>query len=154
MQKNLLGKTVFIIAVLIIFVVGIFGIPSQWNGQGFKQALQQRIHLGLDLRGGTHLILQVMVNDAINANTDVTIERLKEALAAQSIHYSDLVKPDANDPGYIEVRGVTPDQMSKLRNTLSDSPNYSEYELGSNAGAFTLQLKPESEKNIKDSALT
>ena len=57
MGKNLKGKTAFIIAVLVIFIYGIFGIPSG----GLKQALTNRIHLGLDLQGGTHLVLQVHV---------------------------------------------------------------------------------------------
>ena len=56
MQKNLLGKTAFIVAILVIFVYGIFGIPQKWNGEGLKEALLERIHLGLDLKGGTHLM--------------------------------------------------------------------------------------------------
>src|SRR2546430_13692416 len=37
--------------------------------------------LGLDLRGGSHLILQVQVQDAVKAEADQTIERLKEELS-------------------------------------------------------------------------
>ena len=66
MGTNLKGKAAFIIAVLVIFVYGIFGIPSG----GLKQALTDRIHLGLDLRGGTHLVLQVHVQEAVNSATD------------------------------------------------------------------------------------
>ncbi len=84
MQKNLLGKTAFIVAILVIFVYGIFGIPQKWNGEGLKEAVLEHIHLGLDLKGGTHLILQVQVNDAVNADSDITIERLKESLNKSS----------------------------------------------------------------------
>ena len=42
--------------------------------------MTDRIHLGLDLKGGTHLILQVQVNDAVNADADRAIERLKDEL--------------------------------------------------------------------------
>ena len=80
MNKNLLAKTVLIIAVLIVFLFGIIGIPSSFTGARSAAALQKRIHLGLDLKGGTHLILQVQVNDAINADTDRAVERLKDAL--------------------------------------------------------------------------
>ncbi len=54
---------------------------------GLVAGIQQNIHLGLDLRGGTHLILQVQVNDAVNAETDQTIERLKDALKKKNIAY-------------------------------------------------------------------
>ena len=66
MGKNLKGRIVAIIAVLVIFVYGIFGIPTG----GVKQALLNRIHLGLDLQGGTHLVLQVHVQEAVNSATD------------------------------------------------------------------------------------
>ena len=78
MNKNLLWKTIFIVAVLLVFVFGIFGWPESWSRQGIAQSMQDRIHLGLDLKGGTHLILQVQVNDAVRADAERVVERLKE----------------------------------------------------------------------------
>ena len=60
MNKNLLWKTVLIVGILIVFVFGIFGIPKSLSGDGLLTAMTERIHLGLDLRGGTHLILIVL----------------------------------------------------------------------------------------------
>ncbi len=57
-------------------------------------AVQKRIHLGLDLKGGTHLILQVQVNDAINADTDRAVERLKDALKSANVAFGEISKPD------------------------------------------------------------
>ena len=39
MNKNLLTKTVLIIAVLIVFLFGIIGVPASYNGAGLAQAL-------------------------------------------------------------------------------------------------------------------
>jgi len=85
MKQNLLWKSVFIIAVLLVFVYGIFGIPSSFSGSGLAASLLQRINLGLDLKGGTHLILQVQVNDAVNVDAQQAIERLKAALRTREI---------------------------------------------------------------------
>ena len=85
MQKNLLGKTAFIVAIMVVFAFGIIGIPQHWNAAGLKASLQDRIHLGLDLKGGTHLILQVMVNDAVNAESDSAAERLKDWLSKAKV---------------------------------------------------------------------
>lgn len=155
MQKNLWTKTIFIIAVLIVFVYGIFGIPGKWSGDGFKQALLSRISLGLDLKGGTHLILQVMVKDAVNAETDVSIDRLKDTLTKANIRYTDVTKPDpANNPGLIEITGVPPDQGGQLGTAISESPNFNEFDRGSGPnGATTLTLKPTATKTIEDAAL-
>src|SRR5271165_1909249 len=94
MIKNQTIKVVIIFAVLIFFLFGIFGIPQSFTPAGLLAALQQRIHLGLDLKGGTHLILQVQVNDAINADTDRAVERLKDDLKAKNISYAEISKPD------------------------------------------------------------
>ena len=97
MQKNLLTKTLIIAAVLLFCVYGMLGWPKSFNGQGLKEAILDRIHLGLDLKGGTHLVLQVQVNDAINAETDHASEDLKEEMAKNGITYADIVKPDADN---------------------------------------------------------
>ncbi len=46
MKKNLNSKIALIIAVLLVFVYGIFGLPSGFSGQALKNALTKRIHLG------------------------------------------------------------------------------------------------------------
>src|SRR5215472_262291 len=132
MQKNLWTKTALIIAVLLVFAYGIIGFPGKWNGDGLKTALLDRIHLGLDLKGGTHLILQVMVNDAVNADTDVTIERLKDTLTKANVRYGDVTKPDpVNAPERIEIQGVPPEQGGQLRTAIDQRANYSNYSQGS-----------------------
>ena len=76
MQKNLNGKIIAIIAILLVFLYGIFGIPHG----SFKQTLTDRIHLGLDLRGGTHIVLQVHTAEAVAANSDNDLVRAQAAV--------------------------------------------------------------------------
>ena len=148
MKKNLLWKVVFILATLLVFVWGIFlGTDPQQSIEAIKThglmaGLQQNIHLGLDLRGGTHLVLQVQVNDAVNAETDQTIERLKDALKKKNIAYGDILKLDpANDPQSITLRGVDMGAAGDLRSIISDQ--FTEYDLVSGAGnTWTVTLKP------------
>ena len=73
MGKNLAGKSAFIVAVLVIFCFGIVGIPHG----GLTQSIKDRIHLGLDLKGGTHLVLEVHVAEAIASATDRDVARLE-----------------------------------------------------------------------------
>ena len=81
MKKNLKGRVVAIIVVLLVCLYGIFGIPHGVSGKALTEALTNRIHLGLDLKGGAHLILRVQVQDAINAETDNTVA-IQAALTA------------------------------------------------------------------------
>src|SRR6516164_4693826 len=121
MIKNITAKVILIIAVLIVFLFGIFGIPKSFTPAGLLAALQSRIHLGLDLKGGTHLILQVQVNDAINADSDRAVERLKDALKSGNIAYGEISKSDPqNHPEVIQIKGVPPESSSELRRIVSE----------------------------------
>ncbi len=78
--------------------------------------MQKRIHLGLDLKGGTHLILQVQVNDAVNVDSDNALERLKADMRAHKINYTEITKPDpVNNPDKIVIKGVPPESEFRLR---------------------------------------
>ncbi len=109
MNKNLLWKMVAIIGILLVFVFGIFGIPQNFSRKGLLAAITKNIHLGLDLSGGTHLILQVQVNDAVNVDSDNAVEVLKQQLNKKKINFSDVTKPDpTNTPDRIVLKGVPP----------------------------------------------
>jgi preprotein translocase subunit SecD len=153
MNKNLLLKTVLIVAVLIFFLVGIVGLPGSFSSQGLMAAVQKRIHLGLDLKGGTHLILQVQVNDAVNADSDRAVEGLKAALKTANIAYGEISKPDPqNHPELIQIKGVPPESSSELRRIVSD--RMSDYDLASGAeNSYTLTMKPSVVNDTKKKAV-
>ena len=94
MNKNLLWKLLFILGTMLFFLFGIFGIPKGLSGEALATALTDHIHLGLDLKGGTHLILQVHVNDAINVDAQNAIEVLKQQLKSRKIDYADISQTD------------------------------------------------------------
>src|ERR1700749_2373967 len=109
MNKNLGWKWAVIAATLLVFLFGIFGVPESWSGQGLLAAMQNRIHLGLDLKGGTHLILQVQVNDAVNVDSDNAMERIKQELRSRKINYAEISKPDpTSNPDRVVIKGVPP----------------------------------------------
>src|SRR5579864_6830843 len=121
MNKNLLLKTLLIVAVLIFFLFGIIGVPGSFTSQGLKEAVQKRIHLGLDLKGGTHLILQVQVNDAVNVVAQNAVEVLKEQLRNRKIDFADITQPDEqNNPDHIVVKGVQPSGRGDLVSIVQD----------------------------------
>src|SRR5579863_6780665 len=126
MNKNLLWKLALIIGILLVFLFGIFGIPQSFSGQGLLAAMTNRIHLGLDLKGGTHLILQVQVNDAVRADAERAIERLKEDMRTRKIAYAEVSQPDpVNAPDKIVVKGVPPESSSDFKSIISDRiPEY------------------------------
>jgi preprotein translocase subunit SecD len=152
MQKNLLLKTAIIFGVLLVFLYGIFGIPSSFTGEGLKKAVLDHIHLGLDLKGGTHLILEVKVNEAVSAQTDTTIESLKTELQRDKIAFADINKPDPDHPERIVLQGIPPDAISQLRSLVAN--NYRDYDLVSGTNnTWTLTMRPAAISDLKTRAV-
>jgi preprotein translocase subunit SecD len=154
MNKNLGWKLIVIVVAMLFFLFGIIGIPDKWSGSGLREAMQNRIHLGLDLKGGTHLILQVQVNDAVNVDSDNAVERLKADLRARKINYAEISKPDpVNTPEKIVLKGAPPESRSDLLSIVQD--RLPEYDLTSGAdNAWTISMKPQALADLKNRAVT
>jgi len=154
MNKNLGWKLGIIVATLLVFVYGIFGVPDNWSGKGLLAAIGNRIHLGLDLKGGTHLILQVQVNDAVNVDSDNAIERLKTDLRSRKIAFTEISKPDrVNEPEKIVLKGIPAESRSDLLSVVQD--RLPEYSLSSGPdNTWTVAMKPQSLTELKQRAVT
>jgi preprotein translocase subunit SecD len=154
MNKNLTWRLAAVVVILFVFLFGIFGIPQSFSGHGLLDAMTKRINLGLDLRGGTHLILQVQVNDAVNADSDNAIEILKEQLTKHKTAFADISKPDPqNSPDKIVLKGITPDGRKDLVDIVSE--RLPEYNLTSGAeSTYSLSMKPQMLAELKKKAVT
>jgi len=144
MKTNLKVRTVIIVATILICVYGIIGFPK--SVAGIKKNFSSNIHLGLDLKGGAYLVLEVQVQDAIKADAIQTAERLKEDLKKENITWG---STDVNDVASvaeagnvaIAVKGVPATQSSAFRNIAAE--RYSTYSLSAlNATDYLLKLKP------------
>jgi preprotein translocase subunit SecD len=153
MNKSLGWKLGLSVAVLLVFVVGITGVPTEWSGHGLVASIQNRIHLGLDLKGGAHLILQVQVNDAVNVDSDNAVENLKQAMRSRKITYTEISKPDpTNAPDRIVIKGVPPESSSDLRGIVED--RLPEYNGTSGAqDTWVVTMKPQSLAELKNRAV-
>lgn len=155
MKKNLKQKLFLIIGVLLVFLYGAFfgaDAPNLGGNQPLLNKLTQHIHLGLDLQGGVHLILQVQVKEAVNTETDNTVASIEQDLKTSKLGFSQVTKPDpAAHPEIIRIEGVNPVQASAVRSAL-DNKYSNEYDItgGGADNSFTVTMKPNMEKALDD----
>lgn len=143
MTKSLRIRAAFIVAVILISLYGILGLPTSkdqlianWN---------KNIRLGLDLRGGSHLVLQVQVQDAFVAEAQGLVDRLREQLSKAGITYAalDIMEPksiETADQVQVIAKGVPPDKAGQFRQIATDAaPSWNLRSAGSD---FSLAMKP------------
>src|SRR5246127_1384248 len=154
MNKNFLIKLSFIVATVLFFLFGIFGIPKSFSGHGLLAAVSDHIHLGLDLSGGTHLILQVQVNDAVNVVAQNAMEVLKEQLQKRKIAYTDIIQPDQqNNPDRLVVKGMQPSARADLLSIVQE--RLPEYDVAGGAdNSWNLSMRPTALTDLKKKAVT
>jgi preprotein translocase subunit SecD len=125
MQKNLTTKTLIIVATILLCIYGIIGPGVPTSKVALTKNLKENVRLGLDLRGGSLLILQVQVQDALKAEADNVMDRLKEDLKRADIDYAGM---DHNDPMRIEdadsiqinIKGIPAQKSSAFRGLVAD----------------------------------
>jgi preprotein translocase subunit SecD len=153
MNKNLKGKTVAIVAILVMFCYGIFGIPHGLSPAALKDAMLSRIRLGLDLKGGTRLVLLVHVQDAVVSATDREVEQVQDDLQKAGVTGAQVHKLDPNDPKTITISGIPSGKASDVRSLLEGN-DYANYDLAGNPdGSEKITLKPSAVSDIETHAL-
>jgi preprotein translocase subunit SecD len=154
MNPNLKWKALFIFAVILFCIYFLFGYPVfPTSVAQVKDNFSKQIKLGLDLQGGTHLILQVQVQEAISQETDTTVDRLTSLLRSKNIRYDELHREDDT---HIRVRNVDSSQYSDFRDLVAQQYN-NVWDISATAGeanGYTLTLRPSAIAQIQDSTMT
>ncbi|HNY51220.1 MAG TPA: protein translocase subunit SecD [Smithella sp.] len=88
---KLRGAITFIVFLgALYFLIPTFfpNIPASWSKYMFKD----KIHLGLDLQGGTHLVLEIDTDKAMETMLERTANDLKESLMDEKVRFRNLEK--------------------------------------------------------------
>jgi len=156
MKRNIKIKAVLIVAVILVCIYGIIGVPK--SKAELIANWKHNIHLGLDLSGGTQLVMQVQLQDAFKTNADRTIDRIKDELQKDGIQFATIDRNDPNsletaDKIEIDIKGVPVEKSSAFRSTMSDQ--YPEWILTPlNSTDYKLTMKPTEALKLKQDTMS
>jgi preprotein translocase subunit SecD len=154
MNPNLKWKFAFIVLVILGCIYGLVGLPVfPTSVAQLKDNFSHQIKLGLDLQGGTHLVLQVQVQEAVAQETDQMVDRITMWLRSKNIHYDEVRR--VNDT-HILVRGVDPARLSEFRDYINQQfSNF--WDMSPAAGdpsGYTLTLRGAAIAQIQETTMT
>src|SRR5262249_51709410 len=109
MNRRIRTRLFIIVSLLTVSIYFFAGFPPS------VAHMKDRIHLGLDLKGGIELVLQVVTDDAIRARTDETTETVRAALQKENIAVRQIVRKSADT---FLIAGIDPNQESQLRSVV------------------------------------
>lgn len=132
-------KIVLIVAVVAIFAWGV--IPTKSH--------PETIRLGLDLKGGTHLVMQVNTGDAVKAEVDQAIERLKTEAEKQKLPEPKFTRIDQRTFIVTPPNGIPTDGYEAVAHDWL--PNF---EASAASNGFQLQMKPNATAALEDQTVS
>ncbi|MBN1274342.1 MAG: protein translocase subunit SecD [Candidatus Aminicenantes bacterium] len=104
MRKNLKWK---VLVVVLVTALAIF----------LAYPPQKKINPGLDLKGGMHLVFQVVTDDAVNFETNLAVSRIREELEKKNYKFDAVAKNDVNS---FTISNTDPRQEEQIRKELLD----------------------------------
>src|SRR5713226_5146688 len=116
---SLRWKIIIVLVVFVVFAaVGVYPIvASRYGVNKPSWLMDKQLRLGLDLKGGVHLVLRVQTDDALRVQTDVNAERLREELKKRNITVKDIT---TLGPTQFRLEGVPPDQDAAFRDAAAE----------------------------------
>ena len=138
MERSQIWKLGLIIAVIVIFTVAI--IPTKNDPES--------IRLGLDLKGGTHLVMQVNTNETISAEVDQAIERLKGEAVQRELPTPEIRRTDDRTFQMAPPEGVPTTEYEKIADE-----RLPDFEVSAPGGLLELSLKSLSATALEDQSV-
>ena len=98
-------------------IYGLVGLPDfPTSAAAVRDNFANRIKLGLDLKGGSHLVLQVQIDEAIGFRCDQAVDLLTKQVRDKNIVVGEIRRVDNQ---HILVREVAPASASAFNDLIS-----------------------------------
>ncbi|MFZ0594947.1 MAG: protein translocase subunit SecD, partial [Bryobacteraceae bacterium] len=123
MKRNLKVKFAIIVAVVLACIYGVVGLPK--SKAELVDNWHKNIHLGLDLRGGTYLVVQVQEQDAFNTEANSIADQIRDAARKAGMEVGQITVDEAKSLAdasnvAIEVKGVPTTQAGQFRQMATE----------------------------------
>jgi len=149
MQKNLRWKFLFIGTLMLASLV-LFVSPRDWK---MENGWFSRINLGLDIKGGMHLVLQVVTADALNQELAQDAERIANDMKERKLAFDSARKGNGLA---IEIAGVPAGQTKEAYDYLNQLYNR-KYNISSrlNEGKtdYSMSMMPSIVRDMQESTV-
>jgi preprotein translocase subunit SecD len=149
-MTNLRWKVITVVVVFLVFsMVGVYPMLERYGAPMPAWLKARALKLGLDLKGGVHLVLRVQTDDALRVATEQEMERFRERLATAKIATTNIA---VTSPTEFKIEGVKPDQEGGFRDVANEaSPDFERSAVG--GGTYVFTMRPSVQQTLREEAV-
>lgn len=151
MQKGIVWRSLvagFAIFIALIYLIPSFPIYNRLSGWTKKLLPKNKIHLGLDLRGGIHLVLDVDVNKAVENHLDRMADELRHDMRKNKIRYRKMKREDLRG---INILLMRKEDLKTLKDIVRRQ--YPDFKAEEKGNMLVLRLIAEAKNRIANMAV-
>jgi preprotein translocase subunit SecD len=166
MKKNILRRVIIIVIVTIgcLYIVlgprrrdaqGNLQMPkaSDFTAQGIKQTLRDNIRLGLDLKGGTHLVMQVQTSKYLEKLTRDLAPAVESAAKAAGYNVQGVVPNISGDTYQVVVTANDASKLNEMRDELPKKVELLNWTPTISGNTITWSLSQSAQRALSDQAV-
>jgi len=164
-NRGLWIRTAIIVVILLGGVYLVFGprhtpTTTDFTWQGIKANLAENIHLGLDLKGGSHLVMRVKVEDYLKKLTENNREAaLAAAKDAKDADNNPLPVVDAssvaeNTTYQVNLNVTDPSKSQEVVDAVTKRVDFRDWTQSSSGNTVSWSLSSQAQAKLSDSAVT
>ena len=129
----------------LLLILGIVGLAG-WS----VYPPSEKVRLGLDLKGGVHMVLRVQTVDALRIETETSMERVREVLEVRNITVGTIA---VDTPTRFRIEGVLPTEDAEFR-AITDEQLEVVFRRESGAGGrYAFEMRPNMAVSLRDESV-
>ncbi len=152
-------RTVIILAITLLGIYLVFGPRRTVNAgdfswSGIKQNLAENINLGLDLKGGSHLVMRVKTDDYLKTLTENNKEAALTAAKDAQLPVDDGNSVAENNNYQVSIKVTDPSKAQEVIDAVKKKVDFSGWTESTNGNTIAWSLPVQAQNVLKDQAVT
>ncbi|GAC1446273.1 MAG: hypothetical protein NVSMB56_03410 [Pyrinomonadaceae bacterium] len=158
MKQNLLYRIIIIAVITLVGIYIVIGPHHRPTAQdftlaGLRQNLSDNIHLGLDLKGGSHLVMQVKTDDYLKRLTENTKVGIDTAAKSEALPIKDTNIVTGNSDYRVTVEVSDPNKVNDVQSALPRKVDLSNWTASTSGNTITWSLTTAAQRLLSDQAV-
>jgi preprotein translocase subunit SecD len=156
-KKNVLQRAIIILIVTLVGIYIVIGPRRRPNGSdftwsGIKTNLAQNIKLGLDLKGGSHLVMRARVEDFLKKLAETNANAIRKAAEDAGQQVKD-VRPEIASGTYrIVLEANDASQLSAIQDAVNQKVGLDEWTASTSGNSIVWTLSTTNQRALAEQA--
>ena len=158
-NKSLLVRTIIIIAITLIGIYLVIGprgggsAASIFSWSGIQQNLRNNINLGLDLKGGTHLVMRVKTDDYLQKLSENNDQAALNAAKEANLPVADSSHVAENGTYQVNLNLTDAAQADAVVEAVKKKVDFANWTESRNGNQISWSLPSQTQTTLKDQAV-